>query len=596
MKIKFCGAASGVTGSCHLITTDQHMILFDCGQFQGGAQEEARNWEPFPFNPAEVECVVLSHAHIDHCGRLPLLLKYGFKGPIYCTDATADLLDVMLKDSAHIHEQEAEWKNRKAERAGHALVEPLYTADDALDTLKLVRPVLYDTLFSLNDQMKIVFNDAGHILGSAVIELWVEEGNKTRKIVFSGDLGMTNRPILRDPTIIHKADTVIMETTYGNRLHEANATSIQKLLDIIVETTQRGGNVVIPSFAVGRTQELLYELNRIYDGDGPYRDLLKDVHVYVDSPMAAQATEIFKNNAQAYDDEMREFIMRGDHPLDFPNLHFTKTSEESRMINVDTAPKVIISASGMCDAGRIRHHLKHNLYDPKNSIVFVGYQAEGTLGRSLIEGTEEVKLFGEEIAVKAQIHNLEGFSGHADRDALYHWLSGFTQQPRDIFLVHGETDSKIGFAEFVKSQNGWNCTVVDGISEYELTEETKLSYRASKQDAPLPKTSAKPKEGPKLAAEPKVQTETAVEEFTSPEQIEDLKVRLQEMQETLNSVLVNANEAVAEDTSSERLAEIKNLVASLEKDVMNLGSTVTKEDRPEDEELPLKGELPPKEE
>ena len=596
MKIKFCGAASGVTGSCHLITTDQHMILFDCGQFQGGAQEEARNWEPFPFNPAEVECVVLSHAHIDHCGRLPLLLKYGFKGPIYCTDATADLLDVMLKDSAHIHEQEAEWKNRKAERAGHALVEPLYTADDALDTLKLVRPVLYDTLFSLNDQMKIVFNDAGHILGSAVIELWVEEGDKTRKIVFSGDLGMTNRPILRDPTIIHKADTVIMETTYGNRLHEANATSIQKLLDIIVETTQRGGNVVIPSFAVGRTQELLYELNRIYDGDGPYRDLLKDVHVYVDSPMAAQATEIFKNNAQAYDDEMREFIMRGDHPLDFPNLHFTKTSEESRMINVDTAPKVIISASGMCDAGRIRHHLKHNLYDPKNSIVFVGYQAEGTLGRSLIEGTEEVKLFGEEIAVKAQIHNLEGFSGHADRDALYHWLSGFTQQPRDIFLVHGETDSKIGFAEFVKSQNGWNCTVVDGISEYELTEETKLSYRASKQDAPLPKTSAKPKEGPKLAAEPKVQTETAVEEFTSPEQIEDLKVRLQEMQETLNSVLVNANEAVAEDTSSERLAEIKNLVASLEKDVMNLGSTVTKEDRPEDEELPLKGELPPKEE
>ena len=578
MKITFCGAASGVTGSCHMITTDQHKILFDCGQFQGGAEEEARNREPFPFNPAEIECVVLSHAHIDHCGRLPLLVKQGFKGEIYCTDATAELLDVMLKDSAHIHEQEAEWKNRKAERAGHALVEPLYTADDALDTLKLVRPVLYDTLFSLNEQMKIVFNDAGHILGSAIIELWVEENGKSKKLVFSGDLGMMNRPILKDPVTIHKADYVIMETTYGNRLHEANATSIQKLLDIVVETTKRGGNVVIPSFAVGRTQELIFELNRIYDGDGPYKSQLKDVHVYVDSPMALQATEIFKNNAQTYDDEMREFIMRGDHPLDFPNLHFTRTSDESRMINVDTKPKVIISASGMCDAGRIRHHLKHNLYNPLNSIVFVGYQAEGTLGRSLIEGIQEVKLFGEEIAVKAQIHNLEGFSGHADRDALYNWITGFTQQPHDIFLVHGEMDAKRDFAAYVKEHKGWDCVVVDGISEYELTEETRLSGRQQRRESFLEKPA-----------------ETAVEEFTSPKQIDDLKARLKEMHETLDKVLSNTGDAVGSDASPEKLAEIKNLVASLEKDVLNLGSTITKEDRPEDEELPLEGELPPKE-
>ena len=591
MKITFCGAASGVTGSCHMISTDQHKILFDCGQFQGGAEEEARNREPFPFNPAEIECVVLSHAHIDHCGRLPLLVKQGFKGEIYCTDATADLLDVMLKDSAHIHEQEAEWKNRKAERAGHPLVEPLYTADDALDTLKLVRPVLYDTLFALNDQMKIVFNDAGHILGSAIIELWVEENGKSKKIVFSGDLGMTNRPILRDPVTIHKADYVVMETTYGNRLHEKNATSIKKLLDIIVETTKRGGNVVIPSFAVGRTQELIFELNRIYDGNSEYKQALKDVHVYVDSPMAAQATEIFKNNAQTYDDEMREFILRGDHPLDFPNLHFTRTSDESRMINVDTKPKIIISASGMCDAGRIRHHLKHNLYNPANSIVFVGYQAEGTLGRSLIEGIQEVKLFGEDIAVKAQIHNLEGFSGHADRDALYHWISSFTQQPHDIFLVHGEMDAKRDFAAYVKEHKGWDCVVVDGISEYELTDETRLSAHEERHTA-----KASPAEAPAAQEAPQKPAEDeALKEFTSPEQIDELKLRLQEMHKTLDNVLYNTNETVETTVSAEKLAEIKNLVASLEKDVINLGSTITKEDRPADEELPLEGELPPKE-
>ncbi|MBR5925787.1 MAG: MBL fold metallo-hydrolase, partial [Firmicutes bacterium] len=469
MKLRFCGAATGVTGSCHLVSTDKHKILLDCGMFQGGKAMEALNHEPFPFNPAEIECVVISHAHIDHCGRLPLLVKQGFKGNIYTSDATADLLDIMLKDAAHIHEQDSKWQTKRNLRAGKEAAEPLYTMNDAMATIELIRPVRYDQLLELNDQMKVVFNDAGHILGSAIIELFcTEKEGQTVKLVFSGDLGMGSRPILCDPKIIHKADYVMMETTYGDRLHEPNAQSIARLLDIAVTTTKRGGNVVIPSFAVGRTQELLYELNKVYDGTGPMHEALKDVPVYVDSPMAAAATEVFKNNAQVYDEETKEYIIKGDHPLDFMNLHFTPTSEESQRINVDPTPKIIISASGMCDAGRIRHHLKHNLWNPKNSIVFVGYQAEGSLGRRLVDGEKTVTLFGEEINVAAEVHNLEGFSGHADRDALYAWLCGFEKQPKNIFLVHGETASKEGFAKYVKENKGWDCTVSTGYDEFDL--------------------------------------------------------------------------------------------------------------------------------
>ena len=357
MKIKFCGASTGVTGSCHLLTSGEHKILLDCGQFQGGKAQEALNFEPFPFEPSEIECVILSHAHIDHCGRLPLLVKRGFTGKIYCTDATADLLDVMLKDSGYIHEKDAEWKSRKNERAGKPPVEPLYTVNDAMEALKYVEPILYDQQIAINDDMNIVFNDAGHILGSAITELWVTEDGKESKIVFSGDLGMTDRPILRDPTIIKKADYVIMETTYGNRIHPENATSIEKLLDIVLKTVKRGGNVVIPAFAVGRTQELIYEFNKFYDSHEEYRKALDSLMVYVDSPMATTATEVFRRNAQVFDDETREFILKGDNPLDFKNLKFTRSTEESQRLNMDRHPKVIISASGMCEAGRIRHHL-----------------------------------------------------------------------------------------------------------------------------------------------------------------------------------------------------------------------------------------------
>ena len=550
MKIKFCGAATSVTGSCHLITTEKHKILLDCGQFQGGKAMEEMNSEEFPFDPAEIEYLILSHAHVDHCGRIPLLVKRGFKGKIYCTDATADLLTVMLKDSAYIHEKDTEWKNRKAERAGKPLTEPLYTVRDAEDALKFVTPVLYDQLVELNDEMRVVFNDAGHILGSAIVELWVEEGGDVSKVVFSGDLGVMDRPILRDPTIIKKADYVIMETTYGNRLHEKNATSIEQLIDIVLKTTRRGGTVVIPSFAVGRTQELIYQFNRFYEDNSQYKEELDQLFVYVDSPMATTATEVFKKNAQVFDEETKAYIMKGDNPLDFKNLKFTRSSDESRMLNFDTSPKIIISASGMCEAGRIKHHLKHNLWNPKSSIVFVGYQAEGTLGRLIVEGAKDVMVLGEEVHVNAEIYNLEGFSGHADQDGLLTWLSGFQVRPHNIFLVHGEAQSKRDFAALVKKELGYDCTVVEGVSEFELSKETVMTMQE------------------------------AVAEMAGAEQIAGVRDRIAGIHDDLERILYNTQLAVGDRISAERMAEIKNVVLELEKNALNLGSVVTSEERP----------------
>lgn len=547
MKIHFCGAASGVTGSCHLITTKNHKILLDCGQFQGGKAQEALNYEPFPFNPSEIDYVILSHAHIDHCGRIPLLVQRGFKGVIYCTDATADLVDVMLKDSGYIHEKEAEWKNRKAERAGKPLVKPLYTYNDAVESLKYIKPVLYDQLIELNEDMKVVFNDAGHILGSSIVELWVSEDDNVSKLVFSGDLGVKGRPILRDPVIIKKADYVIMETTYGNRLHEQNTKSIEDLMNIVVKTIKRGGTVVIPSFAVGRTQELIYEFNRFYEEREEYRKILENLMVYVDSPMATTATEVFRKNAQVFDEETKKYILNGNNPLDFKNLKFTRTTEESQYLNMDQHPKVIISASGMCEAGRIRHHLKHNLWNPKSSIVFVGYQAEGTLGRMLVEGADSVMLFGEEIHVNAEIYNLEGFSGHADRDGLLSWLSGFREKPSEIFLVHGEAESKLEFAKIIKQELGYEPTVVQGFSEFEL-----VNHKI-------------------------VNKEQAMKEAIDAENIVDIKKRIADIHDDIEHILYNTQLAVAEDIPPEKAAQIKNIVLELEKLSLNLGSAVTLE-------------------
>lgn len=548
MKIQFCGASTGVTGSCHLITTDKHKILLDCGQFQGGKAQEALNYEEFPFDPAEIDLLILSHAHIDHCGRIPLLVKRGFKGDIYCTDATADLLDVMLKDSGYIHEKEAEWKNRKNERAGRAMVEPLYTYNDAVDSLKFVKPILYDQLVELNDQMNMVFNDAGHILGSAITELWIKEDDNVSKLVFSGDLGVMDRPILRNPTIIKKADYVIMETTYGNRLHPKNSMDVKKLMDIIRKTAKRGGTTVIPSFAVGRTQELIYELNRVYDSDSEYRKDFEDIMVYVDSPMATTATEVFKKNAQVFDEETKEYIMKGDNPLDFKNLKFTRTSEESVWLNTNNEPKVIISASGMCEAGRIRHHLKHNLWNSKSSIIFVGYQAEGTLGKLLVEGAEEVTLFGEKIKVNAEIYNLEGFSGHADRDGLLGWLKGFQKEPKHIFLVHGESQAKEDFADTVKSKLGYEPVVVRGNSEFVLEKDEIVSEQQSMDDA------------------------------MDAETINSIRHNLFDIHRRTEDILYNTNLALGGKISKEKLSQINNIVLELEKSTINLGSAVSDEE------------------
>ena len=556
MKIKFCGAAEGVTGSCHLLTTDKHKILLDCGQYQGGKAQDEMNFMPFPFAVNDIEAVVLSHAHIDHCGRLPLLVKRGYDGPIYTTKATADLLQVMLRDSAYIHEKEAEWKNKKADRLGRKHVDPLYTIEDAEAALKLVVPVLYNQLIELNDEMRVVFNDAGHILGSGIIEIWAKEGDGENKIVFSGDLGMTDRPIIEDPTIIKKADYVIMESTYGSRNHPENSDSISKLLDIVEETTKRGGSVIIPSFAVGRTQELIYEFNKFFQEGGRAKKILEDVLVYVDSPMANMATEVFRNNAQVFDDETKDFILKGDNPLDFPNLRFTRSTQDSMALNGNKTPKVIISASGMCEAGRIRHHLKHGLWDSRNSIVFVGYQAEGTLGRRIVEGAEEVSIMGETIKVQAQIHNLEGFSGHADQNGLLDWISGFQVAPKQVFLVHGEEESKRVLGKLIEDKLGYKVQVIEGISEFEL-EKDEVHQLSHEDSIPL----------------------------ADKEEVKDLRKQLEEISSDLQIILKNVDDTMSSDISAKKANDINNYAQELKNVALNLGASVALVDRRSDEEL-----------
>ena len=556
MKIKFCGAAEGVTGSCHLLTTDTHKILLDCGQYQGGKAQDEMNFMPFPFAVNDIEAVVLSHAHIDHCGRLPLLVKRGYDGPVYTTKATADLLQVMLRDSAYIHEKEAEWKNKKADRLGRKHVEPLYTIEDAEAALKLVVPVLYNQLIELNDEMRVVFNDAGHILGSAIIEVWAKEGDGESKIVFSGDLGMTDRPIIEDPTIIKKADYVIMESTYGSRNHPENSDSISKLLDIVEETTKRGGSVIIPSFAVGRTQELIYEFNKFFQEGGEAKKILENILVYVDSPMANMATEVFRNNAQVFDDETKDFILKGDNPLDFPNLRFTRSTQDSMALNGNKTPKVIISASGMCEAGRIRHHLKHGLWDSRNSIVFVGYQAEGTLGRRLVEGADEVSIMGETIKVQAQIHNLEGFSGHADQTGLLNWISGFQVAPKQVFLVHGEEESKHVLGGLIEDKLGYKVEIIEGISEFEL-EKDEVHQLSRENSIPL----------------------------ADKEDVDDIKKQIDQISSDLQIILKNVDVAMSSDISEKKANDINNYAQELKNIALNLGATVALEDRTSDEEL-----------
>ena len=549
MKIKFLGAATSVTGSCHLLTTEKSKILLDCGMFQGNDDLDELKWQPFDFDPAEMDFVLISHAHIDHSGRIPLLVKRGFNGKIYCSDATADLLNVMLRDSAYIQEKETEWQNNKNQRAGRPLVEPLYTVKDAERALRHIEPVLYDQLLDASEDVKVVFNDAGHILGSSIIELFIKENGDPSKLVFTGDLGMRNKPILRDPTIIKKADFVIMEATYGDRVHEENSASIDCLVEIVLKTIRRGGNVIIPSFAVGRTQELIYLFNRFYEENEECREVLDKIMVYVDSPMATSATEVFRRNAQVFDEETKAYILNGNNPLDFKNLKFTRTSEDSKALNMDPEPKIIISASGMCEAGRIKHHLKHNLWNPKSSIVFVGYQSVGTLGRSIVDGDKQVSIFGERIQVEAEIYNLQGFSGHADRDQLLEWVGGLQRPPHEIFLIHGEEDAKKGLAESIRSTYGYNCIDVQQVSEYTL----------SKDGA--------------------VTREDIESRIVSPESLWSIKKNMYDIHDELVKVLYNTHLAVS-SLSPEQVADINNIILEIQKSILNLGSAVTREKDP----------------
>ena len=447
MKLSFFGADQCVTGSCHCLDIGGKRILVDCGLQQG--RDEVSNAE-FPFAANTIDYLLVTHAHIDHSGRIPMLIKNGFAGPIITTRVTANLLDIMLQDSAHIQEQDAEYHNRKNKRAGRPEVEPIYTVEDAMRVREFIQPCEYGQQVPITDDVTAEFIDAGHLLGSASIRLTCREGGETRTVVFSGDIGNVDQPIIRDPQFFTSADYVLTESTYGDRNHTEVWSYTDELAQIIDETLGKGGNVVIPSFAVGRTQELLYFIREIKD-----QKLVKSTPnfpVYIDSPLAKAATTVFCGDLHGYlDEQALELVKDGTHMFTFPNLNLVESSEESKMLNMDSTPKVIISASGMCDAGRIRHHLKHNLWRANSAVVFVGFQSPGTLGRRLLDGVEKVKLFGEEIAVKAKIVNFQGLSSHADHDHLVEWIKAFDPKPAHVFVVHGDEDVAPVFAEELNS-------------------------------------------------------------------------------------------------------------------------------------------------
>ena len=477
MRLIFIGADHEVTGSCHVLEVCGRYILVDCGMEQGTDDFEKAE---LPMNIADIDYVLLTHAHIDHSGMLPLLYARGFRGDVIATPATVDLCDIMLKDSAHIQMTESEWKNRKGQRAGKEPLVPIYDMNDAEGVLEHFVSCDYDKVMDLCEGVKVKFSDAGHLLGSASIEVWINEDGEERKIVFSGDIGNLNRPIIKDPSYINDADYVVMESTYGDRYHNADVDYVSELAGICQRTFDRGGNVVIPAFAVGRTQEMLYYFRKIKE-----EGLIKghSFEVYVDSPLAVEATQIFNENmAECFDQEAMDLVRNGINPLRFPGLTLSITSNDSIAINSDNKPKVIISASGMCEAGRIRHHLKHNLWRKECTVVFVGYQANGTLGRMLLEGASEVKLFGETIEVMAEIVKLEGVSGHADKAGLIKWITSFDNRLKQVFVVHGEDEVSTGFAKCLCDEYGLNAVAPYSGAEFDM-----ISGRFVKEGERIPK-------------------------------------------------------------------------------------------------------------
>ena len=444
MKISFFGAAREVTGSCFLLEVAGRRVLVECGLIQGAPSDEARNRDPFPFNPERIDAVVLTHAHLDHSGRLPLLFKSGYRGPVYTQRASRDLARIMLKDAGFLNEKDVEWDNRKRRRKHLPLLEPLYTVQDAQAALRHFRAVDYDETVEVVKGVKIRMRDAGHILGSAIVEVWLEEGGVRRKLVFSGDLGHKGAPILRDPVKVSEADLVIMESTYGDRAHRSWDETWAELDEVFSEVTRARGNILIPAFAVGRTQELLYAFKRNYERWG-----LDRWTIFLDSPMAIEATTTYSRHIALYDSEATAERKDNGGLFDLPNLHLSRTSQQSMRINRIESGAIIIAGSGMCEGGRIRHHFKHNIWREKCRVLIVGYQAQGTLGRALVDGADTIKLWGESMRVAAKVQTIGGFSAHADCNGLAAWYAAFTDKP-PVALVHGEEKAMMAFAERLK--------------------------------------------------------------------------------------------------------------------------------------------------
>lgn len=456
VKIHFLGANRQVTGSRYCLETEDSKILIDCGMFQE-REFLSRNWEPNPIPPDDLDALLLTHAHLDHCGLIPKLVADGFDGPIYCTRPTVPLAEVIMRDSARIQEEDAAYKrkrHKKEGREGKHPVRPLYTDVDVAQTLPLLEGVPYDTVWQVTDSVSVVFREAGHILGSAMLQLLVTERERAYQILFSGDIGQWNKPLIRDPSLFESADYVVMESTYGDRAHQRHGDVETQLCDVINQTVERGGNVIIPTFAVERAQEVTYFISRLV-----HADKIPDLKIFLDSPMAVDVTDIFRQYRECFDQETWELIVSKQPPLRFPGLHMSRTSAQSKAINNEKEPCIIMASSGMCTAGRVKHHLRKNIHRPESTIVFVGYQAHGTLGRLIRDGKPNVRLHGRNYDVKAQIAQIYGFSGHADRDALLHWVGNLGDSPKHVFLAHGEEDAAESLAEAITEQNGCRVSV-----------------------------------------------------------------------------------------------------------------------------------------
>lgn len=456
MRLQFLGANRQVTGSRHYLDTGTSRVLVDCGQFQERPYLD-RNWEPSPVPLDSLDALVVTHAHIDHCGLLPRLARQGLRGPIYATEASAELLEIVLRDSAHIHEEDAAFKqkrHRKEGRTGPHPVVPLFTNDDVDRVMPLVRGMPYGRPIRLGQDVEAVFHDAGHILGSAIVEFRVRQGADICRLLFSGDLGQWDKPILRDPTLLEEADYVVMESTYGDREHLPREDVESQLAAAIGRTVGRGGNVVIPTFAIERAQELMYHLSRLFE-----QRRIPHVPVYLDSPMAIAVTRLFDRHRECYDDITQEIVNQGRQPMGFPSLRLVRTPEESKAINEAKMPAVIMATSGMCTAGRIKHHLVHNVGRPECMVLFTGFQVRGTLGRQILDGNPEVRIHGRMHRVRAEVAEIQGLSGHADRSALLRWLGALHRPPRTLFLVHGEEASSLALAEHLRGQWNWNVVV-----------------------------------------------------------------------------------------------------------------------------------------